>query len=113
MNEEPSIVGRRERSSALMAEKKKITLSSAWRDAKDLIWAHRLRLALGLFLMLVNRSVGLVLPASSKYLIDEVIIKHREDLLLTLALAAGAATVIQAVTSFLLSQVLGVAAQRA
>ena len=96
-----------------MAEKKKVTLSSAWRDAKDLIWAHRFRLALGLFLMLVNRLVGLVLPASSKYLIDEVIINRREDLLLTLAMAAGAATVIQATTSFLISQVLGVAAQRA
>lgn len=96
-----------------MAEKKKVTLSTAWRDAKELIWVHRYRLALGLFLMLVNRLVGLVLPASSKYLIDEVIIKQRGELLLTLAIAAGAATLIQAVTSFMISQVLGVAAQRA
>ena len=94
-------------------EKKKITLSSAWRDAKELVWVHRYRLALGLALMLVNRLVGLVLPASSKYLIDEVIIKQRGELLLTLALVAGAATLIQAASSFLLSQVLGVAAQRA
>jgi subfamily B ATP-binding cassette protein MsbA len=64
-------------------------------------------------LMIVNRLVGLVLPASSKYLIDDVVVKHRADLLVPLALAAGAATVIQAVTSFTLSQVLGVAAQRA
>ena len=90
----------------LMTEKKKITLSSAWRDARELIWVHRYRLALGLFLMLVNRLVGLVLPASSKFLIDEVIIKQRGELLLTLALAAGAATLIQAVSSFMLSQVL-------
>ena len=96
-----------------MTEKKKLSLSSAWHDAKELIWVHRYRLALGLFLMLVNRLVGLVLPASSKYLIDEVIIKQRGELLLTLALAAGAATLIQAVSSFMLSQVLGVAAQRA
>jgi ABC-type multidrug transport system fused ATPase/permease subunit len=97
-----------------MAEKKKrLSLSDAWRDAKDLLWAHRYRLALGMVLMLVNRLVGLVLPASSKYLIDEVIIKHRGDLLMTLALAAGAATFVQAVTSFTLSRVLGVAAQRA
>lgn len=96
-----------------MTEKKKVTLSSAWRDAKELIWVHRYRLGLGLFLMLVNRLVGLVLPASSKYLIDEVIIKQRGELLVTLALAAGAATLIQAVSSFMLSQVLGVAAQRA
>ncbi len=64
-----------------MTEKKKVTLSTAWRDAKELIWVHRYRLALGLFLMLVNRLVGLVLPASSKYLIDEVIIKQRGELL--------------------------------
>jgi len=96
-----------------MTEKKKVSLSTAWRDAKELIWVHRHRLALGLFLMLVNRLVGFVLPASSKFLIDEVIIKQRGELLLTLALAVGAATLIQAVSSFILSQVLGVAAQRA
>ena len=77
------------------------------------VWAHRWRLALGMGLMLVNRLVGLVLPASSKYLIDEVIIKGRGELLTTLALAAGGATVVQAISSFALSQVLGVAAQRA
>jgi subfamily B ATP-binding cassette protein MsbA len=97
-----------------MAEKKKRpSFSNAWLDARELLWAHRYRLALGLVLMLVNRLVGLVLPASSKYLIDEVIIKQRSDLLLTLALAAGGATLIQAISSFALSQVLGVAAQRA
>ncbi|MEP6742068.1 MAG: ABC transporter ATP-binding protein [bacterium] len=93
--------------------KKKITPATAWRDARELIWAHRSRLALGMFLMIVNRLVGLVLPASSKYLIDNVILKHQSTLLLPLALIAGAATLIQAASSFALSQVLGVAAQRA
>ncbi|MAG71526.1 MAG: ABC transporter permease [Acidobacteria bacterium] len=63
--------------------------------------------------MLVNRLSGLVLPASSKYLIDDVIANQRGDLLPTLALAVGASAVVQAVTAFALSQVLGVAAQRA
>ena len=63
--------------------------------------------------MLVSRLAGLVLPASSKWLIDEVVGKHRTELLLPIALAAGAATIVQAVTSFALSQILGVAAQRA
>ncbi len=63
--------------------------------------------------MIVNRLVGLVLPASSKYLIDNVILKHQSGLLLPLALIAGAATLVQAFSSFALSQVLGVAAQRA
>lgn len=94
-------------------KKRKVSLSSAWREAKDLIWLHRYRLALGMLLMILNRLVGLVLPASSKFLIDEVVIKHRANLLTPLALAAGGATVFQGITSFALSQVLGVAAQRA
>lgn len=97
-----------------MAEvKKKIRWSSAWADARELIWAHRSRLALGAVLMLVNQAMGLVLPASTKYLIDAVIVKGRTDLLWKIALAAAIATIVQALTSFSLSQVLGVAAQRA
>src|SRR5438093_164876 len=98
-----------------MAEekKKKIGWSAAWADARELIWAHRQRLALGAVLMIINQAMGLVLPASTKYLIDQVIGKQRTDLLWKIALAAGAATLVQAVTSFALSQVLGVAAQRA
>jgi len=95
------------------APKKKITAQAAWREARSLIAARKGRLALGLALMLVNRLVGLVLPATSKFLIDDVIGRGRADLLMPLALAAGAATIVQAVTSFALSQVLGVAAQRA
>src|SRR3954468_3818951 len=93
--------------------KKKTLTSAAWTEAKALIWARRGRLSLGLALMLVNRLAGLVLPATSKFLIDDVIGRHRAELLMPLALAAGAATLVQAVTSFSLSQVLGVAAQRA
>ena len=95
------------------AEEEEEVTSAAWQEAKALIWARRGRLALGLALMLVNRLSGLVLPATSKYLIDDVIGKGRAELLMPLAFAAGAATVVQAVTSFALSQVLGVAAQRA
>ncbi|HEY6362734.1 MAG TPA: ABC transporter ATP-binding protein [Vicinamibacterales bacterium] len=88
-------------------------MSAAWREARELVWAHRHRLATGLGLMLVSRLAGLVLPATSKWLIDEVVVKERVELLAPIALAAGAATVVQAVTSFALSQILGVAAQRA
>jgi len=94
-------------------KKRRIKWSDAWREARVLIVNYRERLAIGAVLMLVNRLVGLVLPASSKYLIDEVIVKQRGELLTPIALAAGAATLVQAVTSFSLSQVLGVAAQRA
>jgi subfamily B ATP-binding cassette protein MsbA len=94
-------------------EKKSLRFSDAWREARELVLAHRWRLALGAVLMLINRLVGLVLPASSKYIIDEVIVKGRAEMLTPIAIAAGAATMVQAVTSFALSQVLGVAAQRA
>src|SRR5689334_3331367 len=93
--------------------KRKIRWSAAWADARELVWAHRRRLILGAGLMIVNQAMGLVLPASTKYLIDVVIGKGRTDLLWKIAVAAGAATIIQALTSFSLSQVLGVAAQRA
>ncbi len=95
------------------SKKTGVSRSAAWREARELVWSHRRRLTLGLALMLVSRVAGLVLPASSKWLIDEVIGKNRTDLLLPIALATGAATFVQAVTSFVLSQTLGVAAQRA
>jgi ABC-type multidrug transport system fused ATPase/permease subunit len=85
----------------------------AWQEARALIWSHRQRLGLGLALMVVNRLAGLVLPLTSKYLMDDVILKKNWDLLPTLAMAAGAATIVDSLTSFANSQVLGVAAQRA
>ena len=93
--------------------KRKTNVANAWAEARELVWAHRGRLGLGLVLMLINRLAGLVLPASSKFLIDDVIGQGRAELLVPLALAAGAATVVDAATAFALSQVLGVAAQRA
>jgi subfamily B ATP-binding cassette protein MsbA len=94
-------------------EKKRLQVGEVWREARDLIWARRGRLAAGLGLMLISRVAGLVLPASSKYLIDDVIGKGKHELLPLLAMAAIAATLIQAGTSFALSQILGVAAHRA
>lgn len=93
-------------------KKKKIRWSAAWSEARDLIWARRGRLAIGLVLMLISRLAGMVLPFLSKYLIDDLT-QGRVEQLGTLALIVGAATVVQAVTSFALSQVLGVAAQYA
>src|SRR4029077_6095194 len=63
--------------------------------------------------MLVSRLAGLVLPWSSRYIIDQVVGQKRADLLGVIAAAVGVAAVISSVTSFGLSQILGVAAQRA
>jgi ABC-type multidrug transport system fused ATPase/permease subunit len=87
--------------------------AGAWQEARALIWTHRKRLSLGLFLMVISRLSDLVLPTTSKYLLDDVIGKQNWDLLPSLALAAGIATIVGATTSFLNSQLLGVAAQRA
>lgn len=92
---------------------KKTITRGAWQEARGLIYAHRSRLALGLALLLVNRLAGLVLPSSSKWIIDRVVNQRHAELLLPLALVAGGATLLQAVTGFALSLVLGVAAQRA
>ena len=92
---------------------RKRTLSEAWHDARDLVHQHRQRLFLGFWLMLVNRAAGFVLPASPKFVLDDAIGKHQPGLLVWIAAAVGAATLVQAATSFALSQLLGVAAQRA
>lgn len=94
------------------AEKKPIAWSAAWIEARRIVWSRRGRLLLGLAIMLVNRLAGLVLPATSKFLVDDVIGRQQHHWLLPLAAVVGMATLVQAATSFALSQVLGVAAQR-
>src|SRR3984885_5764278 len=69
-------------------------------------------LAIGFVLMIFSRVCGLVLPVSSKYLIDNVIGKHKLSLLLPLVLAVLAATVIQAITGFAITQLVSKAGQR-
>jgi subfamily B ATP-binding cassette protein MsbA len=95
-----------------VSPRKKLS-ADAWQEARALIWAHRGRLSLGLTVMVINRLAGLVLPATTKYLMDNVIGKHNWDLLPKLAMAVAAATLVDVVTSFANSQILGVAAQRA
>lgn len=94
-------------------KKKKIDYTRAWAEAKSLIWSYRWRLLLGLGLMLVSRAASMVLPYSTKFLVDNVFGKQQFSMLKWIALAVGISTLIQAITSFTLSQVLGVAAQRA
>ena len=95
-------------------EKKKKTppLRTILKDAADLVAARKGRLALGFGILFVNRLAGFVIPFMPRYLLDEVLGKGRRELLPTLVLAAAGATLLQAVTSYSLSQVLGKAAQR-
>ncbi len=69
-------------------------------------------LAIGFVLMIIGRICGLVLPISTKYLIDNVIGKKQLDLLVPLVLLVLGATLIQGVTSFTITQTVSMAAQR-
>ena len=94
-------------------KKKKINYSGAWKEARALIWSYRKRLLVGTLLMLVGRAAAMVLPSSVKFIVDDVFVNNDVVLLKWIVLAIGAAAIVQGVTSFTLSQVLGVAAQRA
>ena len=91
--------------------KKKIDWSSL-----PQIWAlihpRRGLLLLGFVLMAINRVAGLILPGSTKYLVDDVIGKRQVRLLVPIVLAVIGATIIQGLTSFTLTQLLSKSAQR-
>jgi subfamily B ATP-binding cassette protein MsbA len=79
---------------------------------RELVWPRRGLLGAGLLLILINRLAGLVLPGSTRYLIDDVVGKRNLALLGPLVMAVGGAILLQAVTSFALTQLLSKAAQR-
>jgi ABC-type multidrug transport system fused ATPase/permease subunit len=81
-------------------------------DAWDLIWRSRGRLLLGVPLLLINRLTNIVLPGVTKFLIDDVFVKGRHDLLWKLAVISALAAAIGAITDYALAQILGMAAQR-
>jgi ABC-type multidrug transport system fused ATPase/permease subunit len=83
-------------------------LGEVWPFVRPQRWL----LLFGFGLMAVNRLAGLVLPASTKFLIDNIIGKRQVHLLGPLALALIGATAVQGITSFTLTQLLSKAAQR-
>ncbi|MDE2784698.1 MAG: ABC transporter ATP-binding protein [Gemmatimonadota bacterium] len=94
-------------------EKSRLKRANVWREAREIIWRYRRRIAFGLVVMVVGRVVGMAIPASSKFLIDDVLGEGRTELLLPLAIGVAVAALLQGGSSFALSQILGVAAQRA
>jgi len=94
------------------APAKPVRLRELWPDVWTFISPRRGLLALGFVLMAINRLAGLVLPVSSKHLIDDVIGKHRIDLLLPLVGIVIGATLVQGVTDFSLTQLLSKEAWR-
>lgn len=87
-------------------------IRAVWPELREMILPRRKLLALGFGLMIVNRLSGLVLPYSTKFLIDDVIGQRNAEMLTPLVLAVLGATLIQGITSFTLTQLLSKAGQR-
>lgn len=89
--------------------KSKVTLAQVF---KTIIWPRRGILLVGLVLIVVSRLSGLVLPWSTKYLMDDVIAKGNMEMLKMVLIAVSFSVLVQAVTSYILTQILSVEAQR-
>lgn len=93
-------------------KKSSVRIRELWPDIRALVAPRRGVLLIGLLLILISRAAGFVLPASTKFLIDEIIGRGRSELLTPLVLAVLAATLVDAVTSFSLTQLLSKTGQR-
>ena len=94
-----------------MSKSKKLQNVSIGEVFKTIIWPRKKYLSIGLFLIIISRIAGLVLPGASKYLIDDVIPNGDSTMLKWLIGAVVVAITIQSVTSFALTQILSVEAQ--
>ncbi len=99
-------------SPAASGKKRQPGFRDVWPQLRELVIPRRKIIAFGFVLMIINRLSGLVLPFSTRYLIDNVIGKSQLYLLTPLVLGILAATLIQGVTSFSLTQILSKAGQR-
>ncbi|MEQ9165756.1 MAG: ABC transporter ATP-binding protein [Fulvivirga sp.] len=88
--------------------KTKVTIGHVF---KTIVWPRRNQLLVGLVLIVISRLAGLVLPGASKYLMDDVIPNNNMETLKLLLLAVAGAILVQAITSFALTQILSVEAQ--
>ena len=94
--------------------KRKPNLKKLWPQIRLLVAPRKGLLVAGLCLMVVNRIAGLVLPITSRPLMDTVFsASHpRPDLLPIFIVLVFGAMVVQAITSFSLTQLLSKAGQR-
>ncbi|MEM1340252.1 MAG: ABC transporter ATP-binding protein [Bacteroidota bacterium] len=91
-----------------MSEKRK---STTFKNVfRTIIWPKRKILFVGLVLIFLNRFSALVLPWKSKSLVDEIIPNSDISGLYELLVIVGSALLIQAVTSFLLTRIVGIQA---
>jgi subfamily B ATP-binding cassette protein MsbA len=95
-----------------MTNKKKARANSWASIYKNIVYPRRKNLLIGLALILINRVASLVLPGSTKYLIDDIVGPGNIALFGQFVLVVGLSIAVQAVSSFILTQLLSVQAQR-
>jgi subfamily B ATP-binding cassette protein MsbA len=111
---ERTLHGSKPRVSESDQPKKKPSLKKLWPEIKALVGPRKGLIAVGLVLMCINRVAGLVMPFMTKPLLDNVLnTKHPQPALLPRIIAiVFTAMVVQAITSFSLTQLLSKAGQR-
>ena len=93
----------------LTMSKTKVTYSWAF---KEFIWPRKNIIFVGLILILIRSLAALILPIASKNLIDEVIPSKDMNAMYWLLLIVFLSILVQAVTSFILTKILSVEAQK-
>ncbi|AUS06429.1 ABC transporter ATP-binding protein [Pseudotamlana carrageenivorans] len=88
--------------------KSKVTMTQAF---KTIIWPRRNLVFLGLLLIVIRSLAGLILPWQSKVLLDDVVPSNDPSQLYTLIAIVLSAILVQALTSYALTQILSVQAQ--
>jgi len=96
----------------LSAKKPKPPLKKVLPEIWKLVRPRRALLSVSFLLMVINRLCGLVLPASTKTLIDKVMMGHQLGVLPWVVGIVAAATLLQGITSYALTQLLSKAGQR-
>lgn len=91
---------------------KKPKLRKVLPEVWELVRPRKGLLAFGLLLMVISRVASFALPLSAKFLIDNVMRRGQEHLLPEIIGAVLLATAIQGITSYGLTQLLSIAAQR-
>ena len=90
------------------SKKPKVSITPAF---KTIISPRRKLVFIGLFLILIGRLAGFILPLKSKELLDEIVPNNDLDALYNLTWMVITALLVQAITSFLLTRILSVQAQ--
>jgi subfamily B ATP-binding cassette protein MsbA len=109
---EKPVRGARAASAALTAAKPSPSFKQVWPEIKALVMPRRGLLAFAFVLMVIGRAAGLVVPALFAPFLDKVMVKHDLGALPLIVGAALGATLIQAATSYSLTQLLSKSGQR-